>query len=218
MSNKRTGTYGEYYGSYYSESEALTTSQMKVNATYIYKYLTNKGWTKNAVAGLLGNMQAESSINPGRWQSEAVGSTSLGYGLVQWTPATKYLEWCNSKGYSDPSEMDNNLSRIIYELENGIQWIETSEYNLSFEEFSKSTKSVSYLASAFLKCYERAGVEVEATRQANATSWLEYLNGVDVGGSGSGDSGGSSGGSVTFKKRKQKFKFYLFKRRYRINA
>lgn len=217
MSNKRTGTYGTYYGSYFNESESLSQALKETNASYIYKYLSNKGWTKNAVAGMLGNMEAESSINPGRWQSEDVGNTSLGYGLVQWTPATKYLEWCDSKGYSDPSEMDNNLSRIIYELENGIQWIATSEYNLSFEEFSKSTKSVSYLASAFLKCYERAGVEVEATRQANATSWLEYLNGVDVGSSGSGDSGGSTG-STNYLKRKSKFKFYLFKRKVKVNG
>lgn len=37
---------------------------MQVNARYIWAYLQAKGWTLNAVAGVLGNMQSESSINP----------------------------------------------------------------------------------------------------------------------------------------------------------
>lgn len=215
MATLRSGTYGEYYGSYYTESGALTTNQMKTNATYINKYLSNEGWSKNAIAGLLGNMQAESSINPGRWQSEDVGNTSLGYGLVQWTPATKYINWCSG----DPSEMDNNLSRIIYELNNGIQWIATSEYNFSFKDFSKSNESAEYLASAFLKCYERAGVEVEQTRRNNASEWYEYLgssggsSGDDSGSTGddSGSTGDDSGSTIT-RIRKRKFKFILFNR------
>lgn len=210
MATLRTGAYGNYYGSSYSTSSALTQAQMKVNATYIYKYLTAKGWTKNAIAGMLGNMQAESSLNPGRWQSEDVGNTSLGYGLVQWTPATKYIDWCNLQGYSDPSEMDNNLSRILFELENQLQWIATENYNYSFEEFSKSNASVEELASAFLKNYERAGVEVEETRRSNARSWLDYLNGQ------SGSEGGSTtgGSGVTFK-RSSGFNFILFNARKR---
>lgn len=62
--SQRTGTYGVYYGNDYSSSNALTTEQMKVNAQYIWNYLKNFGWTKNAVAGMLGNMQSESTINP----------------------------------------------------------------------------------------------------------------------------------------------------------
>lgn len=202
MANLRTGTYGSYYGSTFSESAGLSTAQMEVNAKYIYSYLSNKGWTKNAIAGMLGNMQAESSLNPGRWQSENVGNTSGGYGLVQWTPATNYLNWCDSEGRSDPSEMDNNLARIIYELANNLQWIATSEYNLTFKEFSQSTQTPEYLASAFLKCYERAGVEVESTRRSNALAWYEFLDGTTIN---PGGSGGSSGN-----KKKRKFNFVLF--------
>ena len=38
--------------------------QMEVNARYIWAYLQMQGWTLNAVAGVLGNMQSESAINP----------------------------------------------------------------------------------------------------------------------------------------------------------
>ena len=47
-------------------------------------------YTLQAVAGVLGNIQAESGFNPWRWQSDRV-NTSNGYGLYQYTPATGYL-------------------------------------------------------------------------------------------------------------------------------
>ena len=61
---QRTGQYGTYWGNTYNSSNTLTMEQMKVNATYIWNYLREQGWTLNAVAGMLGNMQSESSINP----------------------------------------------------------------------------------------------------------------------------------------------------------
>lgn len=61
---QRTGAQGTYWGNTYDSSNALTMEQMKVNANYIWKVLKLQGWTKNAVAGILGNMQSESSINP----------------------------------------------------------------------------------------------------------------------------------------------------------
>lgn len=203
MANQRTGLYGTYYGSYYNQSETLSAAEMNVNAIYIYTYLANAGWSTNAVAGILGNMQAESALNPGRWQSENVGNTSGGYGLVQWTPATNYLNWCTAYGVSDPSEMDANLDRIMHELAMGLQWIATDTYPLSFSEFTKSTESPSYLASAFLKNYERAGVEVEAARQANAESWYAYLTSGVV---------PDIPGPEPEKKKKKGYNFVLFNR------
>lgn len=51
--------------------------------------------------------------------------------------------------------MDNNLSRILYEVQNNIQWIATQEFNYSFLEFSHSNDTPYNLAMAFLKNYER---------------------------------------------------------------
>ena len=61
---QRTGTYGTYWGNTYNSSNTLTMSQMEINATYIWSALSYQGWTLNAVAGMLGNMQSESAINP----------------------------------------------------------------------------------------------------------------------------------------------------------
>lgn len=171
----RTGEFGEYWGDDYTSSHSLNLDQEKTNATYIYYYLTDKGWTKESIAGLLGNMQSESAINPGRWQSNNVGNLSGGYGLVQWTPATKYINWIGVN--NNPESMDHNLSRIIYELEHGIQWIRTRKYNLTFKEFTQSTQSPYYLAMAFVNNYERPA-SISTQRGINAEFWYEYLGGV----------------------------------------
>lgn len=211
MSNLRTGKFGEYYGSFYNQSVALTQSQMETNASYIFSYFTYEGWTVNAIAAMLGNMQAESTINPGRWQGNNVGSGPA-YGIVQWDPWSKYVNWCTEQGFSDPSEMDNNLARIMYEVENGGQWFATSDYDLSFEEFTTSTLLPEYLAAAFVKNYERpadqsASVLLYRGRLANA--WYSYLTGQDP------TPPGGGGGSTTTKKRTG-YKFVLFNRRRRM--
>ena len=172
----RTGEFGNYWGNDYNTSNALNRSQMEINATYIYNALTSRGWTLNAISGILGNMQAESSINPGRWQGNNVG-VGPAYGLVQWDPFTKYTNWASSRGI-DASAMDSNLLRIDYEIANNLQWIATSQYNFSFSAFTTSNESPEYLASAFLKNYERAGVEVEEQRRENARRWYEFLGGI----------------------------------------
>ena len=61
---QRQGEFGTYWGNTYNSSNTLTLEQEKINAEYIWRVLGSKGWTLNAVAGVLGNMESESSINP----------------------------------------------------------------------------------------------------------------------------------------------------------
>lgn len=171
----RNGNFGEYWGNTYDSSNTLTLEQMQINAKYLYGALSNKQWTLNAIAGMLGNMQAESAINPGRWQSDNVGDLEGGYSLVQWTPASKYINWL-SQG-QDPSEMDNAISRILWEVENNEQWIATSSYNYSFKEFTQSTDTPYNLAMAFIANYERPENPNQPERGDNANYWYEYLSG-----------------------------------------
>ena len=160
----------------YCSNSALTSAQMKVNAQYILNYLRARGWTKNAVCGLLGNMQKESTINPGRWQSGKENNMRVGFGLVQWTPASKYFNWADDQNLTSIA-MDSELKRIIYELSNHIQYYATSSYDLTFSEFSKSTKSADYLARAFVHNYERpASYDGEDARADAATAWYSSLS------------------------------------------
>lgn len=157
----------------------LSKDEMKNNAKLIYRYFIAKGWTINAIAGVLGNMESESTINPGIWQGLTVGSGGGGgYGLVQWTPWTNYTNWADSNGY----EWDdgNAQCKWIDEVTASFgQWIPTDTYPMTWNEFKTSTRTPQYLASAFLKNFERAGVEVEEERRTQADYWLQYLMGID---------------------------------------
>lgn len=152
----------------------LTQAEMETNARYIWNYLGSRGWSLNAVAGMLGNMQTESTINPGIWENLNT-NVGPGFGLVQWTPYTKYTDWCDDRNI-DPADMDSALQRIEYELENGLQYIKTSSYPLSFAEFKVSTESPYYLGMAFLANYERPAVAYQPKRGEQAEKWYEYLS------------------------------------------
>ncbi len=167
---------GSGSGSTYCSNSYLTTKQMTVNAQYILNYLRGKGWTKNAVCGMLGNMQTESTINPGIWQSLKVNNMNGGFGLVQWTPATKYIDWANSNNLA-VANMDSELKRILYEVSNRLQFYSTSKYNMTFSQFTHSTESAYYLACAFLHNYERpANASQDQTRGNQAANWYNTLN------------------------------------------
>lgn len=50
------------------------------------------GWADAAIAGMVGNMQHESGLNPWRWQNDTVNPQyENGYGLPQFTPASGYI-------------------------------------------------------------------------------------------------------------------------------
>lgn len=159
----------------YCSNSYLTQSQMTSNAQYILNYLRARGWTKNAVCGMLGNMQTESTINPGIWQSLQENNMNVGFGLVQWTPASKFINWANGNGLYYLN-IDSQLMRILYEVENKIQWYSTSNYPMSFANFTQSTQSPSYLAAAFIYNYERpASYSTLSVRQSQANYWYNNL-------------------------------------------
>lgn len=152
-------------------------NEMKANANYIYSFFKSKGWTKQSICAMLGNMQRESTINPGLWYSLKEGDTSVALGLVQWYPASKLINWCNSKGY-DYLSIEAQCNKIMDELNNGGQWIATSDYPETFKEFTNSTKSIEYLTYAFLKNYERADVDAASERVEHANYWFNHLESV----------------------------------------
>lgn len=156
-----------------SGNRYLTLAEMQNNATYIWYYLKEKGWTMNAVAGLLANLQKESTINPGIWQGLNEG-TGPAFGLCQWDPYTKYTNWCAERGL-EPSHMDSALLRLEWEAENGEQYYRTEAYPETFKEFMVSTKSAYYLAGAFLYNYERPASPNAQERGEMGEYWFEFL-------------------------------------------
>lgn len=160
-----------------SKNDWLTQSEMEENATYIWQQMGPQGWTMESVAAMLGNMQSESTINPGIWQDLDEGNLDGGYGLVQWTPASKYIDWANQHGYPI-GDINGQIDRINWELANGAQWYPTSEYPLTFEEFKTSTQDPYYLAMAFINCYERPADPDQPWRGEQANEWYSFLGGI----------------------------------------
>lgn len=158
-----------------SDNTYLTRAQMENNAAIIYRYMSSRGWSDTAIAGMLGNMEAESTISPGRYEVGGVG-----FGLVQWTPPSKLWDWIQTTyGNEDYSNGYYQLNRILWELENGGQYYQTPSYPLSFQQYVVSNQSSTYLAGAWLVNYERSSdtsAAEQARRGAMAESWLTYIN------------------------------------------
>jgi hypothetical protein len=169
-----------------SANRFLTMDEMKINAEYIMGQLLGRGWTKNAISGLLGNLQTESTINPGIWQGlnsydhDPYSTVSgAGYGLVQWTPFNKFTIWARDNGL-DYRTMDAQLSRINYEVDNNLQWFGGYSSDMTFKEFSQSTESPEFLAEVFIKTYEHPADPDQPIRGTQARYWFDYLGGVIV--------------------------------------
>ena len=157
-----------------SGNRYLSLSEMQNNVDIIHYYFRSQGWSDNAIAAMLGNMQSESTINPGIW--EGLEEFKGGYGLVQWTPYTNYSNWAGD-GWEDNGQKE--MERIIYELNNGLQWISTSKYPMSFETFTTSEDTPSELAQVWLYNYERPQVKPQPIRSTRANYWYQYITGQE---------------------------------------
>lgn len=169
------------YGAY-----ARNSLEAQENVMKIVTVLAGKGWTINAIAGMIGNIEAESGLNPWRWQNDTL-NLSNGYGLFQYTPATKYINSSLAQSFAEfaPNNpigsggQDDGTAQLLFMCEDittdGHQWIPTSGYPMTFTEYQHSTLPPDYLASAWLYDFERAGVLVEAQRRANAIYWYDWI-------------------------------------------
>lgn len=162
-----------------SGNRYLTLDETENNGYLAYNYFISIGWTPEAICAMLGNMQAESGINPGIWEN--LQPYQGGYGLTQWTPYTKYSAWYGP-GWEDngPGE----CSRIQYESENEIQWFYNAEIGMAppitFQQFTESTLPLHDLTNYWLWFYEHPanpGPATQAVRQAYADAWWQRVQG-----------------------------------------
>jgi hypothetical protein len=187
------------YQRWLTEDESLQNAQMVVNK------FVNTDWTKESLSAMLGNMRHESSINPNMYEYGYAWEDDRGFGLVQWTPRSKYWDWATAQGL-DPYLGDSQLDRITYEVENNIQYYSTSSYPESFAEFRANAfgKTVEYLTECFTWNYERpnaqAGQDSMPGRKAFA---LRCYNELDFTGTGDGGGGTDPGtpGETTNKRK-----------------
>ena len=161
------------------------------NMNLVYDFFTDLNWTPNAIAGMLGNMMVESSVNPWYFQHHslswddpaAIMADGGGMGLTQWTPCNKYYGWAVGEGL-DPASGWSMCKRIQYEQENNKQWSLDNILQYSWTDFINSTQTPEILARVFLWAYERPRqlspeeeAERNAQRGANARWCFEHIHG-----------------------------------------
>lgn len=152
----------------------ISEADMQHNADLFFEKMSSYGFSVNAIAGMLGNIQSESGVNPGIWQN--LTPNKGGYGLVQWTPYTNYSEWA---GPDWQNNGDKQCERIAYEFSHGLQYYPTKSYPITASEFKTSDLSPAYLATAFLYNYERPKSLNQPQRRTQADYWYKYLTGKE---------------------------------------
>ena len=172
------------------------------NAEKIWNFLTRTaGFTKEGAAGLMGNLYAESALEPTNLQNSyerSLGMSdasytskvddgsynnfvndSAGYGLAQWTYYSrkqKLLDYVKSKGASI-GDLGTQLEFLVQELQSSYP----SVYNTL-----KTASSLSQASNAVLLDFERPADQSSAVQAKRASYGETYYNQYAAGGSGSG--------------------------------
>lgn len=153
----------------------LTTEKEK-NAWAVWQFLKSKGYSEQAAAGILGNMDQESGIMPDIDE----GGGGPGYGLVQWTSpiagesgrayVQRLLAQAGISG--DYRNITTQLKLLDWHMHNG-QYIPSAAYPYSVAEF-KALTDIGTATMAFEANFERPAV-THPERIPMAQYWYNLL-------------------------------------------
>ncbi|MFB8672641.1 phage tail spike protein [Enterococcus faecalis] len=159
----------------------LTTEKEK-NAWAVWQFLKSKGYSEQAAAGILGNMDQESGIMPDIDE----GGGGPGYGLVQWTSpiagesGRAYVQrLLGQAGISgDYRNITTQLKLLDWHMHNG-QYIPSAAYPYSVAQF-KALTDIGTATMAFEANFERPAV-THPERIPMAQYWYELLHNLKPG-------------------------------------
>ncbi|QDJ06839.1 peptidoglycan DD-metalloendopeptidase family protein [Enterococcus faecalis] len=159
----------------------LTTEKEK-NAWAVWQFLKSKGYSEQATAGILGNMDQESGIMPDIDE----GGGGPGYGLVQWTSPVagesgrayvqRLLAQAGISG--DYRNITTQLKLLDWHMHNG-QYIPSASYPYSVAEF-KALTDIGTATMAFEANFERPAV-THPERIPMAQYWYDLLHNLKPG-------------------------------------
>ena len=188
----------QQYGYWVATDQYLPQTNRDDNARKIWTYLVRLGWSKTAVAGILGNMDVESTMNPalieGRTEPLLITNTqcllipnTLGVGLVQWTgdtttpPAGQKLASFAIRYNLDWYDGDLQCFRLERECDEDLQFDHGTVDGVQYDwnTYITSTESPEQLAKVWQYLYERGGSDTE-TRQTKARYYFDMLNNANI--------------------------------------
>jgi len=154
------------------------------NAQEGYNFFTGKGLTGTQASGIIGNMQAESSIQPERLEGTTSGTLTpsssltasqltddtLGWGVVQWTPPGSVISPVKLSG-GNPDDLGTQFSYV---------WQELNSNDLNTLTQLKTTTTPQAAADDFEQYFERpASLSDEPIREAFAEAFYQqFANGM----------------------------------------
>lgn len=161
-------------------SGGLVKEQQQANGDQFYTLMSGYGFSDVACAAIWSNILFESGGNPQAWET---GNLSNGFGLTQWTPATKIRDWAANNNMN-PDDGDVQCLRIYNEfLQPGPgspfeQYYPTSNFPVSAAQFMSADLSehdMAWWSEAFTRNYERPNEQrFQERKAAQFAAALEY--------------------------------------------
>ena len=179
------------------KDDYLNENEKENNAICVINIMRSLGINDTTIAGILGNMEAESTIEPHLNERGGGG----GYGLVQWTPQTVLINHCNTLNISPYTDGDVQCRCIYYEILGNPasinEWYTSSGFisnyynsgatqdmiGISGQDFINNTMnwSADKLAILFMAGYERPSYDPNINhyqkRKEYALKWFEFMGG-----------------------------------------
>ena len=138
-----------------------TISNNKVSPDYVYNFFINKGLSREAAAGITGNLMHESQLDP----TNNTGDNGSAFGLAQWRGSRwEMLKQFAQNRQKDISDVDTQLEFVWYELNNG--------YKKALNALRRVI-DVDEATNAFMLLYENPNIE-----KANLAARKKYAKSV----------------------------------------
>lgn len=185
----------QFNGYWIASDQYLNQQHRNENAKLIWTYLTGLGWSETAVAGILGNMDVESSMNPALIEGRGYHTlpdnntvlaitTQTGVGLVQWTgttntpPAGQKLASFAIRYNKNWYDGELQCFRLERECDEDLQFDHGTVDGVSYDwqVYISSTETPEQLAKVWQTLYERGGSDTQ-TRQQKARYYYRLCKG-----------------------------------------
>lgn len=151
----------------------------------VWKILRSMGYSKAATAGIMGNMQQESGVNPSAIQGNGRGPAA---GIVQWENYnTKSARWAAMAQYANSKgkEWTDLQSQLEY-LDKEMRGADSTTLSLlkkkvgGYDQF-KALTDIDKATLVFEESFERAGTPMMSNRYSAARQFYDQFNSYDTG-------------------------------------
>ncbi|QIW88686.1 putative tail lysin 2 [Bacillus phage P59] len=190
QARSQNGIFGSTTSGSAEGTVAATPLSGSGNAEKIWNFFSEKGFSSSAIAGIMGNLQQESGLDP-----TAVNPTSGAFGVGQWLGGRK----TNLQNYAketggDMNSLETQLNFLWKEL-NGGDSTTKSILDKNGGLSGLKNANVSRATELFEKAFERSGGDAMAKRQQYASDFYNKY-GTEQYKTNAGAAKSSSGGEV----------------------